>query len=93
MKVIISKKEWEGLCTGTQKALTIFEEFELHHQFGDEPEKEVVRVEIRKITKQRRKKDADKLSTLFGQGIQKRKVENVDEPRVPDDFLGGSLGR
>jgi len=48
-EVILSKKEWEAFLSGQQKTLKFFQETDLHHEFGDNPEKYIVRVTISQV--------------------------------------------
>ena len=47
--VIFSKMEWGEFLAGQRKTLTIFQESDLHHEFGDKPEEYIVRVKITEI--------------------------------------------
>ena len=51
INIILSKLDWERLEDGYAKKITIYKESDLHHFFGDDPEKHIVRVCIKKIRK------------------------------------------
>lgn len=46
VSIIMSKREWEALNEDRLGSIKIYRETELHHQFGDHPEEEIVRVDI-----------------------------------------------
>jgi len=47
--VIISKIDWESLLAGVTRQINIYRDSDLHHYFGDHPEEDTIKVEIREI--------------------------------------------
>jgi len=47
--VIVSKMGWERFLAGHSKTLTIYGERDLHHEFGDDPEPNIVRIKITEL--------------------------------------------
>lgn len=46
MIIIVGKKNWQEFRDGKTKTLRRYDEDELHHKFGDDPGKEIVRVVV-----------------------------------------------
>ena len=46
---IVAKMDWERLLAGHSRTITVFKETDLHHEFGDRPEKHVIRIKITEL--------------------------------------------